>query len=85
MQLTKQQKEEIIMELAPWLPPKKISEEFGIPQGSIYYFCNKHQIPKYQENMAYQKEEYKYEWVGLLQDITNQKMQNVRELLNDNK
>jgi hypothetical protein len=62
MQLTKQQKEEIIIELASWLPPKKISKEFGIPQGSIYYYCNKHQIPKYQENMAFQKEEYKYEW-----------------------
>ena len=52
MQLTKEQKEEIVIQLASWLPPKEIEKEYGISQASIYYYCNKYQIPKYRENMS---------------------------------
>lgn len=82
MQLTKQQKEEIVIHLAPWLPPKQIEKEYGISQGSIYYYCNKYQIPKYRENMIIQKEDYDFHYNGYLKDQITNKIQQVQELLN---
>jgi hypothetical protein len=85
MQLTKEQKEEIVIQLASWLPPKEIEKEYGISQASIYYYCNKYQIPKYRENMSIQKKDYTQHWLGFLQDITTLQIDKVKELLNDNK
>ena len=84
MQLTKEQKEEIVIQLASWLPPKEIEKEYGISQASIYYYCNKYQIPKYRENMATQRADFENEWKGYLEDAIAEKKRRLQEYLNGN-
>lgn len=79
------EKRKIIEELASWIPPKELSEEYGITYSSIYHYCDRYNIPKYRENLATQRKDFETEWSGFLEDVVREKKRRVQEYLDGTK
>jgi len=81
IKLTKEQKFYIAKELAPWIPPREILAEFGVPYSTINYHSRKSGIKKYNQNMAEINEEFHKEKEAYKTEMREQGLAIVREKL----